>query len=118
MCPTSQFTSAFPCLLKRMVLPIIMNAKNNMKRKCSNLLNFVTFKELSGKHTFLKIAAQALEAGDFFNISLGFCGSFFYKKNSYWKNVYYNLCGRSFQEVFCHVIISPKLSLVLRNQVR
>ena len=48
----------------------------------------VTFKELYEKSVFLKIAAQAFEAGDFLNISLrflGFWGSFCYKKFSYKK---------------------------------
>ena len=34
----------------------------------------VTFKELYEKSVFLKIAAQAFEAGDFLNISLRFLG--------------------------------------------
>ena len=38
------------------------------KKKCLNLLNFVTFKELLEKSTFLNLAAQAFEAGDFLNI--------------------------------------------------
>ena len=36
-------------------------------------MNFVTFKELQ-KNQFLKIAAQASEAGDFLNIFLRFWG--------------------------------------------
>ena len=38
------------------------------------LLNFVTFKELQEKSAFLKIPAQAYEAGDFLNIFLRFWG--------------------------------------------
>ena len=48
----------FPCLPKRLVLPLIMRQKRiSNKKKCSNLLNFVTFKELQEKSAFLKIAA-------------------------------------------------------------
>ena len=56
------------------------------KKKSSNLL--VTFKELLEKSAFLKIAAQASEAGDFLNIFLrfwGICGSFTYRNFSYIK---------------------------------
>ena len=42
--------------------------------KFTNLLSFVTFKELQEKSAFLKIAAQAFEAGDFLNIFLRFWG--------------------------------------------
>ena len=42
------------------------------KKKCQNLLNFVTFKELSEKPAFSEIAVQAFEAGKFLNISLRF----------------------------------------------
>ena len=55
------------------------------KKKNENLLNFVIFKELQEKSAFLKIAAQAFEAGDFLNIFfrfLGFWGSFSYKNFS------------------------------------
>ena len=62
-------------------------------RKKLNLLNFVTFKELWEKTTFLKISAQAFEAGDFLNVFLRFLGfwdSFSSKHFSYVKkNVYY-----------------------------
>ena len=44
------------------------------KKKIENLLNFVTFKELQEKSAFLKIAAQAFEAGDFLNIFFRFFG--------------------------------------------
>ena len=44
--------------------------KKFYKKKCWNLLNFVTSKELSEKSTFLQIAAPAFEAGDFLNIFL------------------------------------------------
>ena len=49
---------------------------------------FVTFKEVYKKSTFLKIAAQTSEAGDFLNIFLrflGFWGSFSHKNFSYIK---------------------------------
>ena len=53
-----------------MVIPLIMKTKTIVnKKKCYNLLSFVTFKEL--KH-FFKIAAQAPDAGDFLNIFLKF----------------------------------------------
>ena len=39
-----------------------------LNKKCQNLLNVVIFKELQEKSVFLKIAAQAFEAGDFLNI--------------------------------------------------
>ena len=45
-----------------------------MRKKSYNLLNFVTFKEVSEKSLLLKIAAQAFEAGDFLNIFLRFLG--------------------------------------------
>ena len=38
------------------------------KKKCWNLLNFVTFKEFQEKSAFLKIVAQAFEARGFLNI--------------------------------------------------
>ena len=42
------------------------------EKKCQNLLNFVTFKELYEKSVFLKIVAQASESGNFLNIFLIF----------------------------------------------
>ena len=45
-----------------------------MRKKRNNLLNFVTFKELSEKSFILKIVAQGFEAGDFLNIFLWFLG--------------------------------------------
>ena len=51
---------------------------NNEDRKESdtrkNLPYFVTFKELQQKSAFLKIKAQAFEAGDFLSIFLRFWG--------------------------------------------
>ena len=38
------------------------------------MLNFITFKELLEKSAFLKITAQAFDAGDFVNILLRFWG--------------------------------------------
>ena len=38
------------------------------EKKPNNLLNFVTFKKLKEKSAFLKIAAQASEAGDFLKV--------------------------------------------------
>ena len=43
---------------------------SNSNKICSNLLNFITFKELLEKSALLKIGAQAFEAGDFLNICL------------------------------------------------
>ena len=41
------------------------NDRIELKKKCLDLLNFVTFKKLQRKSAFLKIAAQTFEAGDF-----------------------------------------------------
>ena len=52
-----------------------MGTQNHFKsEKNLNLLNFVTFKGLKEKSAFLKIAAQASEAGDFLDIFLRFLG--------------------------------------------
>ena len=52
-----------------MVLPIIMKTESILtKRKCKNVPNFITFKELTQKSGFLKIAAQAFKDADFLNI--------------------------------------------------
>ena len=51
-------------------------------------MNFVTYKGPLEKSAFLKIVAQAFEAGDFLNIFLrfsGFWGLFSYKNFSYKK---------------------------------
>ena len=64
--------------------------KNFKTEKMLKFTQFVTFRELWGKSTFLKIAAEAFGAEDFLNIFLsfwGFLGSFSYKKFSYIKNV-------------------------------
>ena len=45
-----------------------------IRKKCWNLLSFVTFKELKEKSAFLRIAAQIFEVGDFLNIFLRFLG--------------------------------------------
>ena len=45
-----------------------INNKDRKKQKCWNLISFVTFKEIYKKSAFLKIAAQAYEAGDFLKI--------------------------------------------------
>ena len=60
---SSQLTSAFPCFLKWMVLPLIMNTEKNFKQE--KILKF---------NQFLKIAAQAFETVDFLNIFLRFWG--------------------------------------------
>ena len=44
----------------------------SQRQKCQNLLNFVTFKELQEKSTFLKITAKTFKAADFLNIFLKF----------------------------------------------
>ena len=57
------------------------NFKSEKMLKFSQFCKFYsTFKDLLEKSTFLKIAAEAFEAGDFLNIFwgfLGFWGSFF-----------------------------------------
>ena len=68
-----------------------MEKEKNFKwEKSENLLNFVTFREcfICEKLVFLKIAAEAFEAGDFLNNFLrflGFWGSFGYKNIFYEK---------------------------------
>ena len=55
------------------VLLLIMKTENNFKWEKMLKKNInVAFKELHEKSAFLKIAAQAFEAGDFLNIFLKF----------------------------------------------
>ena len=56
-----------------MVLPLLMKTEKNFKtEKMLKFTQFVTFRELWGKSTFLKIAAEAFGAEDFLNIFLSF----------------------------------------------
>ena len=50
----------------------MMTNKNFKLGKMLKFTKFCTFKELQQKSTFLKIAAQAFETGDFLNILLRF----------------------------------------------
>ena len=88
MFPSERFCHLiFPCLLKRMVLPLIMKTEKNFKLvKVLKFTQFCNFKRDLGKISVL--TAQAFEAKDFLNIFLwfwSFGGSFSYKNLSYEK---------------------------------
>ena len=53
MSPASQLTPAFPCLLKRLVLPITMNTEKNFKSK-----KFLDLKRISSLKIFLIKSVQ------------------------------------------------------------
>ena len=57
-----------------MVLQLIIKTEKNFQKEknWSNVLNFVTYKELKKKSMISKIAVQAFEGGDFLNIFLRF----------------------------------------------
>ena len=60
----------FPCLVERMVLPLIMKTEKTFKQdKKLKFTQFSNFKTALGKSAFLKFAAQVFEAGDFLILS-------------------------------------------------